>query len=459
MISLRRTGPRSVRARVTAGAVALLALVLFAALAVLAVLVQEAVERDTAEEAANAAQRTVDHISEDTYTDPIPTREPIVRVQVVDEGGRVLAASAALQGEPPLSTVRPPRGEFQVTTTECGHAEGPGGCLTVVGFHLSDSAYGEVMVYAAAVKPGFLFPGALELMLVLIGLVLLAVFGWIIWYGVGRTLAPVEDIRAELARISASDLHRRLPVPGTGDEVADLARTANDTLDRLEDAMSRQRRFVSDASHELRNPIAGLRARLEVELASPEPDPDAQRAALSGALADTERLQNIVNDLLELARTDAGASGTPARVDLCALVQSELGAQPVHTGLRIRAAGPAVVLGDRLRLARLLDNLLANAQRHARSRVDVIVGRDRDEVLLEVHDDGHGVAEADRERIFERFARLAESRERDPGGSGLGLAICRGIARSHGGSLEVDRSEHLGGARFVLRLPRAGAPS
>ena len=180
----------------------------------------------------------------------------------------------------------------------------------------------------------------LEFVLLGASVVLLLGTGTIIWYGVGRALRPVEQISAEMDRLSVSDLHRRLPVPKSQDEIAHLARTANASLARLEEAVTRQRRFVSDASHELRNPIAGMRTKLEVELSDPEPDQRARERLLTGLLSDTERLENIVADLLELARLDTDLAATRERVDLAALAEQEFSSRRSPPRLLVHTSGP-----------------------------------------------------------------------------------------------------------------------
>lgn len=279
---------------------------------------------------------------------------------------------------------------------------------------------------------------------------LLAVVAWVTWLVTGRALRPVEGIRREMAAITASeDLARRVPVPGTHDEVARLASTTNETLAALETSVERQRRFVADASHELRSPIASLRTQLEVAAAHPE------LLDLDGAVEDTVRLQRLAADLLLLARLDAGERPADARVDLAALAREEAGGR---TGVRVRAEDGVTVAGSRGQLGRVLANLLDNAQRHARSAVEVAVRRDGGAVVVAVADDGEGVPAADRERIFERFVRLDAARSRDDGGAGLGLAIARDVAVRHGGTLTVHDAP-AGGALFELRLPGVQADS
>ncbi|MFJ2009117.1 ATP-binding protein [Streptomyces globisporus] len=281
--------------------------------------------------------------------------------------------------------------------------------------------------------------------------VLLVVVAGVTWLVTRRALRPVEGIRREMAAITASeDLARRVPEPDSRDEIAALARTTNETLAVLEASVERQRRFVADASHELRSPIASLRTQLEVAEAHPE------LLDLPGAVADTVRLQVLAADLLLLARLDAGEKPGGGTVELGALVREEVSQR---TGDRIAVAvevpegGAFEVNGSRGQLSRVIGNLLDNAQRHAEGSVAVSVAADGRGVRVEVRDDGAGVPEDERERIFERFVRLDDARSRDDGGAGLGLAIARDVAARHGGTLTVHRADE-GGAAFRLWLPR-----
>ncbi|MFI2116283.1 ATP-binding protein [Streptomyces rubiginosohelvolus] len=281
--------------------------------------------------------------------------------------------------------------------------------------------------------------------------VLLVVVAGVTWLVTRRALRPVEGIRREMAAITASeDLARRVPEPDSRDEIAALARTTNETLTVLEASVERQRRFVADASHELRSPIASLRTQLEVAEAHPE------LLDLPGAVADTVRLQVLAADLLLLARLDAGEKPGGGTVELGALVREEVSQR---TGDRIAVAvevpegGAFEVNGSRGQLSRVVGNLLDNAQRHAEGSVAVSVAADGRGVRVEVRDDGAGVPEDERERIFERFVRLDDARSRDDGGAGLGLAIARDVAARHGGTLTVHRAAE-GGAAFRLWLPR-----
>ena len=281
-------------------------------------------------------------------------------------------------------------------------------------------------------------------------LLLVAITTWLV---AGRALRPVERIREEVDGITAERLHQRVPVPDTADEIAALATTMNGMLDRLDAAATAQRRFVSDASHELRSPLATIRQHAELAQAHPEVTSIAELAEVVSE--EGLRLQGIVESLLLLARLDEGAGTLDEAVDLDDIALAEV--------RRLRAAGleadgsgirAARVHGDPRLLGQLVRNLADNAARHTRGRVAIGVTPADGYVFVTVEDDGAGVPVEERERIFERFVRLDEARSRDAGGSGLGLAIARGIATSSRGTLAVDDSRWRG-ARFVLTLPLA----
>ncbi|PZG07025.1 sensor histidine kinase [Nonomuraea aridisoli] len=209
--------------------------------------------------------------------------------------------------------------------------------------------------------------------------------------------------------------------------------------------LDRQRQFAADASHELRTPLTAIRVRVEAARLHPG-DLDLPDL-LDHVTDDLDRLEDIVDDLLLLTTIEAGLDGRLAEVDLTALVEAAA-AQDVRLDLE-----PAVTVAAVPRLvARLLANLLDNARRHAAHRSQVSLRRADGRAELAVTDDGPGVPAADRERIFERFARLDTARSRTSGGAGLGLAIARDIACAHHGTLHVEAAGD-GGARFVLRLP------
>lgn len=275
------------------------------------------------------------------------------------------------------------------------------------------------------------------------------------WLLVGRALAPVEAIRAEVDRITADRLDSRVPEPASRDEVGGLARTMNRMLARLEGAHTRQRQLVSDASHELRSPATVIRQHAEVALAHPASTSTDDLARV--VLVEGRRLEQLVEQLLWLARAEEDAPALRRRLlDLDDLVLEEAS--------RVRAAGGVTVdtsrvsggqvEGDALMLRRVAANLLDNAVGHAKSTVSVALFERDDDVVLRVDDDGPGIPPADRERVLERFVRLDEARARDRGGAGLGLAIVHGVVRAHDGVLHVDASD-TGGARFDVVLPRA----
>jgi signal transduction histidine kinase len=219
---------------------------------------------------------------------------------------------------------------------------------------------------------------------------------------------------------------------------------------RLEHEVQQEGRFVSDVSHELRSPIAGLRARLEE--AQLYPDETSLRDVLDRALGDVNRLEAIVADLLQLARMNAIPRTAVENVDLPEFVLAEVARRTDPLTYQLRLQPGVTVDADRSQLRRVITNLLDNAQRHAEQIVDIEVRGDGADAELIVADDGAGIAEHDRERIFERFVRLPAGRSRDVNGTGLGLAISREIAHAHSGTLEVGDSP-AGGARFTLRLP------
>ncbi|MFH9742405.1 sensor histidine kinase [Streptomyces roseolus] len=274
---------------------------------------------------------------------------------------------------------------------------------------------------------------------------------------VARALRPVEAIRRELADITGQSLDRRVPVPATEDVIADLARTTNATLDRVEAAATRQREFTADAAHELRSPLAALRAQLESSLRHPESVVDWHEVVRE-ATEDVVRLQRLADDLLLLAGQGA-APRVREPVDLSALAEDlvrEHQHLPESAALRLRcdAPAPAVLPGNPIHLDRLLRNLLANACRHARTEVTVTVTRTGPDLILAVHDDGPGIPPADRARVFDRFTRLDASRTRAHGGAGLGLPIARDLAAAHEGTLTIEDTEKPG-ALLVARFPAA----
>jgi signal transduction histidine kinase len=367
-------------------------------------------------------------------------------VQVVDVDGTVVDASDNVAGRPPVAQLQPGQSE------RIGAAVGDDDLLAAAsGAHTPD---GRLTVIVARSVDDVAESTQVVTGLLAVGLpVLLGLVGVTTWHLVGRALAPVEGIRTEVEAISSAELHRRVPAPGGRDEVARLADTMNRMLGRLEGAQLRQRRFVADAAHELRSPVASIRQHAEVARAHPE---RSSLDALSGTvLTESLRIQRLVDDLLLLARADEGSLPLRRRsVDLDDLVFEEARRLRNTTDLRIdtERVSAGRVSGDPAGLARALRNIGDNAARHARSRVAFGLGEVDGVVHVDVDDDGPGVPVAARNRVLERFVRLDEGRGRDEGGAGLGLAIVAEVVAAHGGEVSVSDSP-LGGARVEIRLP------
>ncbi|MET9336376.1 HAMP domain-containing sensor histidine kinase [Nonomuraea sp. NPDC003804] len=398
------------------------------------------------QEVTSAALRVVHLVKRGDLTSVIVT--DVEGIQVINLDGEVVASTANLMGKDRLLTLMPDEDSASRTEVVCGLTVFDPPCQVVTVFRVYEIE-GDWLVYAFGdTVPWYVHPWVLAF---LIGIS--AALTVLTWFGtsrtVERTLAPVEAIRQKLDEITATDLGQRVPVPPNPDELHALARTANRTLDRLEAAVEQQRRFASDASHDLRSPITAMRAQVEEALLHPG-DADWEEIARA-LLASLDRLQAIVTDLLTLARLDAGEPQTVETVDLAQLVTDELRGRAHGKEVKLDLRPDVVVDGDRLRLARLLTNLLDNAERHAETALTVSVYNEGSDAVLEVLDDGAGIPPDQREFVFRRFTRLDASRNRDAGGTGLGLAIAREIAQTHGGSLGLADSDT--GARFVLRLP------
>lgn len=280
----------------------------------------------------------------------------------------------------------------------------------------------------------------------------LGLVGLVMWVVATRALAPVERLRRQVDAIDAAGLDRRVDAT-RDDELGALAHTMNRMLDRLEQSQITQRRFVSDASHELRSPLATIRQHAELAAAHPEA---SSLPALSRVVIDEgERMQELVEGLLLLARLDEGRGAVNAAVDVDDIALAE--AQRLRgmgVAVDARGIGPGRVTGSATLLARTVRNLADNAARHARERVVIRVFERGDRVLLQIEDDGSGIPADQREHVFDRFVRLDEARARDAGGSGLGLAIVREIALAHGGTITASEGAS-GGALMTLSLPRS----
>lgn len=386
---------------------------------------------------------------------PEPAFHDAYYLELVDSRGRVVAANANAKGKPPLTTVRPSEHDRLRDLTVCPQWDK---CLLVTVAQFSPGAdrvlfNGEPhYVYAGTKQPTLIASHYLEASTGAAVVFASALGAWATWMVVGRTLRPVKAISNRMREATARDLSLRVPTPPGDDEIARLAHNSNTYLDRLEDAVTAQRRFASVASHELRSPVAGLHTQLEEALIYPqEVDP---HGTIQTALRTTERLQAIIEELLAYARITEAPPSALEPLDLADLVKEEVALLPKGAPIRLHATDHPTVLGNRVQLANILHNLLANAQRHAHSRIDVTVERSGEQAFVTVQDDGAGIAPEDRERVFQPFVRLGDGRRLDPGGSGLGLALSRETAKAHHGSLTIEDSPK--GAQFVLRLPLMG---
>ena len=404
----------------------------------------------------NGLRQRADDLTELVISGPVPVRPGAVgddtATQIVTLDGRVVAASPNLGGETSPIAAPPQRGTVETLRT-VGGLPIDDDSFRVLSRRV-DAASGPLVIHvASAVDAIGESAAALQTLLTVAVPAATLALAALIWWLVGRTLRPVEAIRAEVADISGSALDRRVPEPDSNDEIARLARTMNGMLDRLEDAAQREQRFVADASHELRSPLTRIRSEIEVDLA--HPDRADLAATHRSVLEETTALQRLVDDLLHLARRDAVHNEiADTDVDLDDIV--------LRHAQRIRASGRATVdatavtaaqvKGDAADLDRAIGNLVDNAARHAATTVTLAVGEHDGQATVVVRDDGPGIPPADHERVFERFARLDDARSPGTGGTGLGLAIARAIARSHGGDISID-SEHRPGARFVLTVP------
>ncbi|WP_258070193.1 sensor histidine kinase [Clavibacter michiganensis] len=428
-------------------AVALIALVLGALGAVAFALVLRASLEDGVRQ---ATERTVE-----TITDTVAARGPDAvtelgdddLVQVLGADGRVLAhgedAGGTALTAPGGSGVVVRDGERRLAVSdEVDDADG------------ADGADGVTVVVAAPLEDADDALAAVVRLLLVAVPVVVALVALLAWIVVGRALRPVERIRRDAEAIGSARGDGRIDEPGTGDEVDRLARTLNGMLARLDASRRAQQRFVSDASHELRSPLATVRQH--AELARLHPDRTSLGELADVVLAEGGRQQDLVDALLVLSRLDEHAALDARPVDLDDVALDEVARLRARAGVRVDASGITAcrVAGDARLLALAVRNLAENAARHAASTVSVATAAGSDGAVLTVDDDGRGIPAAERERVLDRFVRLDEGRDRESGGSGLGLAIVRAVAEAHGGSVAVEEAPG-GGARVALRLPAA----
>ncbi len=456
LAAVRRPG---VRGRSTSAAVVVVAIALAVGALILLLLLQRTLINSVSGAAEDRSADIATHVQEDGQRglreELVENNRPSQLIQVLDGSGQVVASSSR-RTEQPLTDLRPDNG--QLLSNELGRmpllSDDHESLIVARGTEFEGARF--TVVVASSIQTQRETVETVIFYLLLGFPLLLLLVGMAMWILVGRALRPVERIRAQVHGIGANQLAERVPVPATQDEIARLAVTMNEMLNRLQAAQETQRRFVADASHELRSPIATLTAALDVVVVDVTGQAWLDLQQVMGA--ETGRMRRLVEDLLLLAKADDdGLRLQRSDVDLDDLVESEV------RRLRSSEGGPAVqrdvrtvrVLGDADKLAQVIRNLVENATRAAKSTVRFTLTEQAGTAVLTVEDDGDGIPPADRERVFERFVRLDASRDRVSGGSGLGLAIVREVLRAQGGSVRITDSS-LGGARFEVTLPTEG---
>lgn len=441
----------SLRARI----IALTAVVLTAVVGAGGVLMVVAVRAELIDAADDIGQTRAAGLVEPVQRGALASTLPMAgdeeaAVQVVADG-RVLSSTANLDGEPPLDLPSQPAGSTLLLGVDELPLEEAGPYRVTA--HGVDTPTGDATIFVAVSVDDAqeMIATAVRVATIVLAALVLALCA-AMWVFIGRTLARVEAIRDRAEAISGRHLDRRVPEPVYDDEIGRLARTFNAMLARLEDSAERQRRFVADAAHELRSPIASLRAQVETA----RDNGSGGRIELVGPdlMAETLRMQVLVDQLLLLARSDGRSLPLHRRaVDLDDTVDAAVASVlPHRVAVDLAAIQPVQVSGDADLLEQVIRNLLENALRHARAQVRVSVSQHGTDAQLSVDDDGPGIPEQHRLAVFGRFTRLDDARDRGGGGVGLGLAIVADIVAAHRGRVEVMTAPG-GGARVTVWLP------
>ena len=377
------------------------------------------------------------------------------RVQVVDSSNRVVAWSSRRVRGDPISALRPAPGKTAKEQLAQVPALGDDDEVLVSARGVEVHGKPYVVLVAAPLEVQTETLRTVGLLLLAAAPLLVALVAVAVWILVGQSLKTVERIRRQVSEIDGRRLSERVEVPPTGDEIAALASTMNEMLDKLEHSNNSHRAFFSDASHELRSPLSTLVTTAEV--ASLDRSGKTWLDMQQTVISESSRMQSLVEDLLTLAKVDAHQLQLEIQdVDLEDVLDSEINRLRTVSSLEITSAlQPVRLRGDERRLAQVFRNLLDNAARHAKSRIVVGMGRRAGEVVVSVDNDGEIISPEDRHRVFERFARLDASRSTDGGGSGLGLAISREIMGAHGGTVVAAESD--GWCRFQVSLPTPDA--
>ncbi|GAA1598974.1 ATP-binding protein [Kribbella hippodromi] len=376
-------------------------------------------------------------------------------VQVLDSSGYVVAASSARADTRALTGLRPRPGT--VNRAEVGEMPlfDDDHDYLIVARGVAYGGHNYVVVVASSVGTQRSTVATVTQYLTIGFPVLLLIVGAASWLLAGQALRPVERIRQRVQGIESSDLTERVPVPRTDDEIARLATTMNEMLDRLQTGQANQRRFVADASHELRSPLATIAAGLDV--IQPAAQGQSWQDLHQLMTGEAERMRRLVENLLLLAKADDAALPMQrAEVDLDDLVDTEVLRlrERNHSAIEVLTdVHPVRVVGDPLRLSQVIRNLTENAVLAAHSTVRLSTARQDGSAVLLVEDDGDGIPEGEQQRVFERFVRLDASRARSSGGSGLGLSIVQEIIKAHHGTVTLTAPDGGGGTVATVTLP------
>jgi two-component system OmpR family sensor kinase len=385
---------------------------------------------------------------------------PLVRV--LDRSGQVLFQSPAFRQlvVPQASITQALHGSAWLNTVPAANGQSVRLYSMPLVYHTS--VVGVLQVGESLASFGNTMRNAV-IELLIIGILGLLLSFFLSYWLARRAFQPVQKMTSIARRIEASDLHQRVPVPQSKDELHTLALTFNEMIARLEQDFIRQRRFVADASHELRTPVAAIRSMTDVVLNQQNgASPDEYRATMRDVNAEAERLGHLINDLLILARNDEGQAPLECeviRLDQLALdvaATTEALASEKGITLELQAEQPATVIGDEVRLIQVMMNLIDNAIAYTKAggTVRLYVEVKGDCVYLIVSDTGVGIAQEHLEHIFERFYRADAARSRAAGGAGLGLAIVEWIVRAHNGTISVESQVGVG-TTFTVKLPLA----
>ena len=449
---VRRAGPGTVRARVTAVAGLALTAAVVLGLVVMYWLQLKSADRTIGGQLRTYATQIEQSAVGGRFPQPLPASDlgTAAKAQVLAPNGTVLAGYPwSLAHQPALYTLAP-----DCTTTVRQPAADRAGLPSDLHVYGECVTAGGHPVAIITITGTYLLSQISQTFarLLIIGVpVLLVLACGTVWLVTERALRPVEQIRAAVTAITSADLSQRVPEPGTDDEIGRLARTMNDMLTRLQDSAARQRRFVADASHELRSPLTAIRTGLEVGLSHPDRAPWPEIAGR--AVRQSQRLEQLIAELLVLAKADAHQLAARRQpVDLTVLLAELVAATPAPgVSIDLSVAPGMATTGNPEDLSRMFRNLLDNAVRYARHRVLVTAAAGPEGIVVEIADDGPGIPAEERERVFGRFVRLDASREQASGSAGLGLAIAREIATAHGTTIVLTEAPG-GGTRAVVSV-------